>query len=186
MSTNFFKINVFCFELDFKKSLSVLEKTCFIVTLTTTQLNIKNRTYYFYDDLINILNFEASNLKLDKKTSLGLNIYYTGYVDRKPEWSVNSVNPWYLMINTFYGHVEEKNGNKYLIISDISKNSEVLKKYGQVFAGNKYHIKKISEKDGEYQTDGTKIKFNTDDDIPLNKMIHFPTVTVIIGMFLRK
>ena len=47
------------------------------------------------------------------------------------------------MINRFYGHIEQKNGNKYLIISDISKNSDVLKKYNQVFDGIKYHINKI-------------------------------------------
>ena len=35
--------------------------------MTTIQLDIKNRTYYFYNDLINLSNFEASNLKLDKK-----------------------------------------------------------------------------------------------------------------------
>ena len=35
--------------------------------MTTRQLNIKDRTYYFYNDLINVLNFVASNLKLDKK-----------------------------------------------------------------------------------------------------------------------
>ena len=37
--------------------------------MTTRQLNIKNRSYYFYNNLINILNFEANNLKLDKKTN---------------------------------------------------------------------------------------------------------------------
>ena len=42
----------------------------FVLTykITTRQLNIENRTYYFYNDLINVLNFETSNLKLDKKT----------------------------------------------------------------------------------------------------------------------
>ena len=35
--------------------------------MATKQLNIKNRTYYFYNDLINALNFEPYNLKLDKK-----------------------------------------------------------------------------------------------------------------------
>ena len=35
--------------------------------MTAKQLNIKNRTYYFYNDLINALHFEAINLKLDKK-----------------------------------------------------------------------------------------------------------------------
>ena len=39
----------------------------FTYKMTTKQLNIKNRTYYFDNDLINILGFEANNLKLDKK-----------------------------------------------------------------------------------------------------------------------
>ena len=51
--------------------------------MTARQLNIKNRSYYFYNDLINILNFEASNLKLDKKNSLDLDTFYIGYVDKK-------------------------------------------------------------------------------------------------------
>ena len=85
--------------------------------MTIKQLNIKNRTYYFYNDLINIVNFEASNLKLDKKTSMGLDICYNGYVDKKPEWNVNSVNPLYLMINRIDGFIEEKNGVKYLNMS---------------------------------------------------------------------
>ena len=67
--------------------------------MTTRQLNIKNRLYYFYNDLINVLNFEANNLKLDTKNSLGLDIFYIGYVDKKTDWYVNSVNPLYLMIN---------------------------------------------------------------------------------------
>ena len=91
--------------------------------MTTKQLNIKNRTYYFYNDLINITNYEASNLKLDKKTSMCLDIYYIGYVDKKPEWYVNSVNPLSLMINRIDGYVEEKNGSKYLNISDTDKNN---------------------------------------------------------------
>ena len=76
--------------------------------MKTRQLNIKSRSYYFYNDLINILNFEANNLKLDKKNSLGLDIFYIGYVDKKPNWNINSVNPLYLMMNRVYGSVSEK------------------------------------------------------------------------------
>ena len=43
--------------------------------MTAKQLNIKNRTYYFYNDLINVLNFEPINLKLDKKTWKDIHIY---------------------------------------------------------------------------------------------------------------
>ena len=60
---------------------------------------------------------------------MGLDIYYIGYVDKKPEWNVNSVNSLYLMINRIDGFTEEKNGVKYLNISDNGKNSEILKQY---------------------------------------------------------
>ena len=65
--------------------------------MTFRQMNIKNRTYYFYSDLINIKDFDARLLRLDKKTSVGLDIYYIGYVTKNSDWNVNSVNPLYLM-----------------------------------------------------------------------------------------
>ena len=59
--------------------------------------------------MINVLNFEASNLKLDKKTWKDLDIYYIGYVDKKPDWNVNCLNPLYLIVNRVYGYVLEIN-----------------------------------------------------------------------------
>ena len=76
------------------------------IKLTTRQMNIKNRTYYFYNDLINIKDFNSRLLKLDKKTSLGLDIYYIGYITKKTEWKINSVNSLYLMINRIDGFIE--------------------------------------------------------------------------------
>ena len=77
--------------------------------MTTKQLNIKNKSYYFYNDLINLSNFSV-NLKLDKKKWKDIDIYYIGYVDKnKPEdWKVNSVNPLYLIINKVFCFVGEK------------------------------------------------------------------------------
>ena len=88
------------------------------------------------------------------------------------------------MINRFYGFFEQKNGEKYLNIDDTS--SEILKKYNEVFNGIKYHIKKINDNDSEYEKDYMKIKFNTGDDIPLNKVLYFPTITVIIRCIFEK
>ena len=79
--------------------------------MTTRQMNIKNKTYYFYNDLINIKDFDARLLKLDKKTSMVLGIYDIGYIIKKTEWKINSVNPLYLMINRIYGFIEEKDDN---------------------------------------------------------------------------
>ena len=136
--------------------------------------------------MINIVNFKASNLKLDKKTSMGLDIYYIGYVDKKPEWNVNSVNPLYLKINRINGFKEAKNGVKYLIISDTGKSSEIFKKYNKVFDGIKYHIKNINNNDRKYDKNYMKIKFYTDVDIPLNKESYFPTITIIIRCVFEK
>ena len=47
------------------------------------QVNIEGRTYYFYNGLINIKNFNSNNLKLDKKGVLGNDVYYIGYITKK-------------------------------------------------------------------------------------------------------
>ena len=143
--------------------------------MTTRQLNIKNGTHYFYNDLINVLNFEASSLKLGRKTWKDIDIYHIGYVDKKPDWNVNSVNPLYLLISRVYGYVSENNGNKFLT---NDKGDSVLRKYDQVFSGIKYHIEKIDNSGVVYDSDYTKIL--TDDSLPLNKLTYFPTLTVII------
>ena len=149
--------------------------------MTARQLNIKNRTYYFYTDLINALNFEASNLKIDKKAFKGIDIYYISYVDKTPEWNVNSVNPLYLIIHRVYGHVSEENGNKFLT---TDKGDSVLKKYNQVFSKIKHHIddNEFGNKFPEvnFNSDYDKIKFLTVDSLPLNRLIYFPTLAVVI------
>ena len=104
------------------------------------QLNIEGRTYYFYNDLINIKDFNINNLKLDKKDVLRNDVYYIGYTTKKPQWNGNSVNPLYLMINRIKGHFEEVDGDKYLIIS--SENGVIMQKNQEVFHGIKEIIKK--------------------------------------------
>ena len=47
------------------------------------QINIKNRTYYFYNDLINIKDFDAGLLKIDKKSYKDIGIYNTEYITKK-------------------------------------------------------------------------------------------------------
>ena len=94
------------------------------------QLNIEGRTCYFYNDLINIKNVNSNNLKLDKKSVLDNDVYYVGYITKKPQWNVNSVNPLYLIINKIKGHFEEVDGDKYLIIS--SENGDIMQKYQEV------------------------------------------------------
>ena len=154
--------------------------------MTIRQLNIEGRTYYFYNDLINIKNFNSNILKLDKKSVLGNDVYYIGYITKKTQWNVNSVNPLYLMINKIKGHFEEVDGDKYLVIS--SENGDIMQKYQDVFDRIKEIIKKINDYSQpiKYDENYMKIKFNTDDNIPFNKIIYFPTITMIIRSVTQK
>ena len=58
-----------------------------------------------------------------------INIYYIGYVAKKPEYNINSVNPSYLLIKKLDGFVDEKEGNKYLNVTLTDSNNHVLIKY---------------------------------------------------------
>ena len=92
--------------------------------------NIKNWTYYFYNDIINIENFDAKLLKIDKKSYKDIDIYNIGYVTKKKIdncKNINSANPLYLGITRVNGYIEEKDSNKYLVFDSTDENKELLK-----------------------------------------------------------
>ena len=94
------------------------------------QIDNKNRSYYFYNDIINLENVNARLLKIDKKTFKGINIYYIGYITKiKIDYCQNtySVNPLYLRSDHANGYIEEKNGNKYLVFDSVDENKKLLK-----------------------------------------------------------
>ena len=94
------------------------------------QINIKNRTYYFYNDIIDLENFESNLLKIDKKSYKDISIYNIGYITIKKIddcENIYSVNPLYLQINHVSGYIEEKRVNKYLMFDSTDENKELLK-----------------------------------------------------------
>ena len=113
----------------------------------TKQINIKDRTYYFYNDQIDLKDFDARLSKIDKRDYNKTDICYIGYVTVKKIVdynNINSVNPLYLMINEMIGHIEEKNENKYLVLDEIDENKEVLNKYEEIWEGIKEEIGTIN------------------------------------------
>ena len=147
------------------------------------QVNIKNRTYYFYNDMINLKNFCIKIVKIDKNHYKVINIYYIGYITIKKVddyESIYSVNSLYLRVNHANGYIEEKNGNKYLIYDSTDENKELLKKCKNVWNGIKNKIKEINISGCDYGKDYMKIKLNSDDDLPLNKPIKVHAMTIII------
>ena len=93
----------------------------------------------------------------------------------------NSVNSLYLISGDVDGYIEESNGSRYLTFSYTNKNKKALEKYTKLLDEIKYHIQTINaSKFGEYDKDYMKIKFISDDDLPLNKILKLHTLTIIV------
>ena len=145
------------------------------------QINIKNRTYYFYNDIIDLKNFDARLLKIDKKSYKNIGIYNIGYITIKKiddYENIYSINPLYLIIDHASGYIEEKEMNKYLAFDSTDENKELLKNYNDVFNKIRNKIKEISSGEFNYNKDYMKIKFDWDDNSPLSKPLTFHSMTI--------
>ena len=150
---------------------------------TVKLINIKNRTYYFYNDIIDLENFISNLLKIDKKSYKDVGIYNIGYVTIKKIGdckNIYSVNPLYLRIGHANGYIEEINESKCIISDSANENKELLKKCNDVFNGIRDKIKEICNYECDYEKDYMKIKFNSDDNFPLNKPLKFHLMSITI------
>ena len=87
----------------------------------------------------------------------------------------------YLIIGKIDGFIEEKNGSKYLVFDFTDGNKEVLKKYAEFWEIIKNEIETINDgKKFEYDEDFRRIEFDSDDNLPLNKPLKFPTMTITV------
>ena len=93
-------------------------------------IDIKSRSYYFSNDIINIKNFNPYNIKIDEKSYKNILIYYIGYVTIKDFKYVKifSVNPMYLIFRNVNGYFEEINKSKYLTVVPTNESKEKIKK----------------------------------------------------------
>ena len=90
------------------------------------------------------------------------------------------MNPLYLLIDHASGYIEEKGVNKYLVFDSTDENKELLKKHNDVWNGIKNKIKEVDDTECDYEKDYMKIKFNSDDNLPLNKPLKFYLMTITI------
>ena len=114
---------------------------------TVKQIDIKNRTYYFYNDMINIKKIDSNLFQIDKRSYKDTGIYNIGYVTVKKiddYETIYSVNSLYLIVAHANGYIEEKGVNKYLVFNSTDENKELLKKNSDVFNAIMNKIKKIS------------------------------------------
>ena len=143
------------------------------MTNKVKNINKTNHTYYFFDDIMNIKNFDLNNIRIDKKASYkNILIYYIGYVTIKDlkYIKMNRVNPLYLIFNEVNGYFQKTNGNKYLTLVLINESKEKIKKHKELWIKIRELIRSITKNLDDYDKNYVKIKFNLDDELPLNKM----------------
>ena len=127
------------------------------------KINIKNRGYYFRDDMINIKNFHSNLLKLENKSHKDIDIYYISYIMIKKfsdYENIHNINPLYLIIHSATGHFKKKYEEKYLIIDSTEE-------YEEVFSRIKSGIRPLNGgKELFYEKNYVSIGINKDDDLP--------------------
>ena len=99
-------------------------------------VDIKNRTYYFFDDIIKTKESDPNNIKIDEKPYKNILNYYIGYVTIKgSEYvKINSVNLLCLIFGKVNGYFKEINGNTYLTLVPTNENKEKIKKYEELWS----------------------------------------------------
>ena len=114
--------------------------------------NIKNHTYYVFDDIINIKNFDPNKIKIEGKSYKNILIYCIAYVMIKDSKyvKINSVNPLYLIFNKMNGYFAEINESKYLISISTNESKEKLKKYEELWIKIRDLIRSITKKSDDY------------------------------------
>ena len=130
-------------------------------------IGINYRTYYFFDDDINIKFFDSDNIKIGEKPYKNILIYYIGYITIKYSKyvKINSVNFSYLIFSKVNGYFEKVNKNKYLTLVPTNESKVKIKiKIGDL-------VRSITKGSDEYDQMYIKIKFHLYNDLPLNKTI---------------
>ena len=147
---------------------------------TIRQINIGNRQGYFFNDMTNIHDFDPSLLNIDQV--LLCIMYDIKYIKK-----LNSISSLYLVFNNLDAYIEESDENRYLIFASTEKHKIMSKNYTELWDGIKEQIELITDdKMIKYSKDFMKIRFKTNDDLRLNKVINVPVCVVIVSRIFKE
>ena len=94
---------------------------------------------------------------------------------------INSANPLYLIFHKGNGFFEEICENKYLMLVPARKSKEIITKHEDLWNKIRNLIRSITKNWDDYDKKCTKIKFESDDDLPLNKVIETNDLAIVVG-----
>ena len=139
---------------------------------------MKNRTYYFYNDIINLDKFDGSKIKFDRKNFNDIDIYYLSYAYNKKITEcheINSVNPLYLRIKDMKSQFKKgKSDNVWYLI--IFGDSDVLRIFANIWKSIRAKIEENTAGIVQYDKDYMKIKFESNDNLPTDNIVNMHQV----------
>ena len=135
-------------------------------------MNIKNHQNYLFNDMTKIKDFDSSLLTIDQVLfESNDSIIY----DIKCIKNLGSSNSLYLVFNNLDPYIEKSGENKYLIFASTGKNGKALENYTELWNEIEEQIELIiCSKVIKYGKDFMKIKFKSNDDLPLGKILNIP------------
>ena len=154
---------------------------------------LESKSYYFWDDMVYLDDFDMKLVKIVRREPrIGVDIYYIGYVVNKPQYDIKSVNPLYLIIKHLFDRVEkiQRSSGRYLVVHE--NNKEVINVFGKLW---KFIEDEINDLNGEKITFGNvdnkisecnKLRFSSDVDLPLDTLIKFRALTIVINCVIKK
>ena len=163
--------------------------------MVVESLKIKNTAYYYYDDIVYLDDFDVKLVKVVRRESrIGVDIYYIGYVVNKPQYDLDSVNPLYLIVRNLVGHIEKIEGSsdRYLVVDESNK--KVINVFDKLWKFIKDEINRLIKKNDKITfgnannkiNEYNKLRFNSDVDLPLNMLMEFRSLTIVINCVIEK
>ena len=113
--------------------------------MSVKYINIKNDTYYFFNDIFNMKDFDPNNIRIDEKSYKNILICYIGYVTIKKDPKIYNVNSLHLISDKINGYFEEINENKYLTLVPTNESKEKIKSVKNRGLKSQISVTKISD-----------------------------------------
>ena len=115
--------------------------------MVVKSLKIKNTSYYFWNDIIYLDDFDVKLVKVVRRESrIDADIFYIRYKVNKPQYDINSINPLYLIVRHLFGRVEKIKGSSDRYLDVDEGNKKVISAFDKLWKFIKDEINRLIKK----------------------------------------
>ena len=162
--------------------------------MVVKSLKIKSKSNYFWDDMVYLDDFDVKLVKVARRESrIGVDIYYIGY-GLKFEYDINSINALHLIVKSLLGRIEkiEESSDRYLVVDE--NNKEVINVFDKFWKFIEDEINRLTKRNDKITfgnvdnkiREYNKLRFSSDINLPLDTLIEFYMLTIVINCVIEK